>query len=135
MVKHLIKMSRLPRDDEGYSRLGDDALGKEEMRNYTRAEYEKLLFWGFTNRRQDGEKRDGVWYKVTEKGWDFINSKIAVPRTAHVLNGKVLTFSGENITIREAFKTPFDYEQLMAGVDVEVVRKKRGKEEKEADAD
>ncbi len=123
MAKHLIKLSKLPKNIEGWSQLGDKALGKEEMRNYTRAEYEKLEWWGLTEKKQKGRKRDGVWWRLTNKGHEFINKKIKVPFKIYRLGKQTLKFDNSKmINIIDALKTKFIYEQIMAGVDISVVK-------------
>lgn len=130
MVKHLIKLSRLPKDDDGFVQIGDEPLGKEEQRNYTAAEFQKLRYFGLIEKNQPGEQRDGVWWRVTPKGKDFISGKIKVPSNAVVLNGKVLSYSDNEISIVEALETPFNYEQLMAGIDITPPKQKRNKRKK-----
>lgn len=117
MVKHFIKLSRLPTKD-GWVQIGDNSLGLEEFRNYTRAEFQKLQYWGLIERSQPHDLRDGVWWRLTEKGKEFLSGSLKIPDIAYVLNGKVLCFSNEMVDILEAVGTAFNYNLLMSGKEI-----------------
>jgi len=64
--------------------------------------------------RVDGSKRNG-FYKLTEKGRQFVLKQITVPKTFIIYNGKCEGFEGREIGIEEALGKKFDYRELMDG--------------------
>jgi hypothetical protein len=55
-------------------------------------------------------------WKPTQGGVDFAYGRIAVPQKVFTYNADVLKFGEKHIRIAEAFKTKFDYEQVMLPV-------------------
>lgn len=78
----------------------------------------KLAYWGLveeeTAKREDGG-RAGYW-RVTEKGVQFVRARIKVPKYARVYDGRCLSLTGDEVTIREALGSKFNYDELMAGL-------------------
>lgn len=78
-------------------------------------EVSKLAWWGLVveepTLRPDGG-RAGYW-KVTEKGEQFIKGQIKCQKYAHVFDSKVLGHDGEMTGISEAIGSPFHYNELM----------------------
>ena len=66
-----------------------------------------------------GEKADGNthngFYKVTEKGEQFVQKLITVPATATIYNNACIGFSEKQINVQEALKNKFNYDKLMTG--------------------
>lgn len=78
----------------------------------------KLAYWGLveeetTQHRVDGG-RAGYW-KVTQKGVDFLRGAERVPRYAHVYNGRVLGHSGPQMHVRSVAPA-FNLAELMEAV-------------------
>lgn len=79
----------------------------------------KLAYWALVEeermRRPDGG-RAGYW-RVTELGELFIRGKVSMPKYARVYNGRVLSLlPAEQVTIKDALGTKFDYHELMMGL-------------------
>lgn len=76
----------------------------------------KLRYWGLVEEEQvlrpDGG-RAGYW-RVTPMGELFVLGKITVWSHARVYNGKCLGLNGNQITIKDALGSQFDYAELMA---------------------
>lgn len=76
----------------------------------------KTRYWGLTEKkegkREDGSKRVGYW-KLTEKGRQFVRGEITVPQYAKLFNNKSYGLTGDEISIREALGTKFNYDELM----------------------
>lgn len=85
----------------GYQRSGD---------------FPYLVHWGMLEKmegeRADGSKKNG-FYKLTEKGRDFVQRKIKAKATLIIYNGKVEGFEGDEISIEQALGKKFDYRELM----------------------
>lgn len=77
----------------------------------------KLAYWGLaeeaTEKREDGGRAG--WWRVTERGRQFVLGLTTIPRYALIYDGRRLRFDGEPVTIRDALGAKFDYDQLMAG--------------------
>jgi len=78
----------------------------------------KLVYWELIEEddqtREDGSTRAG-WWRVTQKGRWFANGDTTIPRYARIYDGRLLGFTGEQVTIRDALGTKFDYTLLMQG--------------------
>ena len=64
--------------------------------------------------RADGSKKNG-FYKLTDKGRQFVLEQIKVPQTFIIYNGKCEGFEGKEIGIVDALGKHFDYRELMSG--------------------
>lgn len=75
-----------------------------------------LKYWGLIQEKPKGEgtktRTSGMW-KVTEKGYLFIENKIRVPERIHLLNNIFLEFSDETTDVKESLGKYFNYEELM----------------------
>ena len=72
-------------------------------------------WWGLSERQlseDSAAKHSGRW-RITDKGRRFATGRITVPREVYTYNAEVLCFGDDLIYIKDAFKTPFDYEQVM----------------------
>lgn len=79
----------------------------------------KLAYWNLVEEertlRPDGG-RAGYW-RVTRIGELFLKYQCTVPKYARVYNGRVLSLDpSEQVTIKDALGTKFDYSELMAGL-------------------
>lgn len=76
----------------------------------------KLRYWGLLEeertRRPDGGRAG--WWRVTERGREFILRQITVPKYVYEWDGKRIKFDGPEIDIRTALGTKFNYEELMS---------------------
>jgi len=85
-----------------------------------RGDFAKLKHWGLLEqmpaKRDDGSKRTGYW-KITERGTQFMRGQIKVEAYVWIYNEAVITTRPvlELVTIREALKTTFNYQDLMDG--------------------
>jgi hypothetical protein len=86
-------------------------------------DFAKLRYWGLlepkpaekkTEKRKDGSKRVG-FYRMTERGHQFVKGEIKIPRVALVYNGKHHGFVPGEVTIQECLGKEFNYDDLMAG--------------------
>lgn len=91
----------------GYQRSGD---------------FPYLVHWGMLEKmpgkREDGSSKTG-YYKLTDKGRQFVLHQITAQQTLVIYNGKVEGFEGSEISIEEALGKKFDYRELM-GKDLKI---------------
>ena len=78
----------------------------------------KLRHWGLVRPKPndtDPTKRDlGLW-EPTYQGIEFVYDRMRVPKHAHVYNDKLLSLGkGATVSIHEALRDRFNYQQLMA---------------------
>ena len=76
----------------------------------------KLRFWGLlfpkVGVREDKSDRVGL-YKITDRGKEFVENKIYVPKYVSIYNNEALKHSQSKVNIKEALKNKFNYEELM----------------------
>ena len=79
----------------------------------------KLFYWDLIEpligKREEGSKRVGYW-RLTQKGREFVEGKIAIDKNVFVYNNKVYRRSEEKATIKDCLGLKFDYEELMSDV-------------------
>ena len=57
--------------------------------------------------------KNSGFYRITQIGKDFVELKRTLPKHCKTYNNQVYGFSMEQITIKEALSTYFDYDDLM----------------------
>jgi hypothetical protein len=79
----------------------------------------KLENWGLIEEeriaRPDGG-RAGYW-RITNKGEEWLNGKVSVPKYARLYDGKLLSLTGPSWDVFQALGKRFDYRDLMDGSD------------------
>jgi hypothetical protein len=79
----------------------------------------KSVYWKLIEEdngtRDDGSSRSG-WWRVTDRGRDFVRNLIGIPKYARIYDGHLLGFEGEDVRITDALGTKFDYNELMQGI-------------------
>jgi hypothetical protein len=84
-----------------------------------RGDFHKLRYWGLIEAKQDtrddGSKRNG-FYRITEKGRQFVRDRETVPSHVLICNKEVLGFGERVITIKDALGVKFDYNELMGAL-------------------
>jgi hypothetical protein len=74
-------------------------------------DFAKLVHWDLL----ESHEKDSGFYKLTEKGIQFAECRIAVPIAVYIYNGARLDWdSSEMITVVEALNDKFNYEKLMS---------------------
>lgn len=97
----------------------EDYLKGENCPAAIRGDFPKLRYWGLIeaeeSKREDGSKRNG-YYKITQKGIDFVQCKIVVPEAMYIFKNKAYNRPMENdsyISIKQALRGKFNYTELM----------------------
>jgi len=89
---------------------------KYKTRAHLGGDYSKLEYWQLMARMPKDENDDkassGFW-KVTERGYDFLIGKIKVPRYAFIYANRIEGFSDEQISFKDCLANPFDYPEIM----------------------
>lgn len=97
---------------------GTDWCNVPNLINRKGADEAKLRYWGLVE-PQPGERGDGStrtgWWRVTDKGRDYVHGKVLVPYTAHVYDSRCLGLHGDDKSIHDALGHRFNYRELMAG--------------------
>ena len=61
------------------------------------------------------EERENIGYwRITDKGREFVENKIKVPERIILYNGEFHGFDGGDINIIKALNNKFDYDELMS---------------------
>lgn len=80
-------------------------------------DFAKLRFWGLAEEQpntDDGKRTSGMW-AITEKGIAWVKSEITVQKYVDIFNQTPVSFSGEQVNIKNVLGDKFDYEGLMNG--------------------
>ena len=84
--------------------------------SHLRADFHKLCHWSLLEKksgeREDGNPRNG-FYKITGRGIAFANNALTVPSHVVIFNNKFQSFEGEQITIHDALREKFNYQELL----------------------
>ena len=95
----------------------EDYLKGTNCPSSIRGDISKLKYFGLIERedkiRKDGSARAG-YYRVTEKGINFVKNNTTVPKSVNLYNNKAYGFSEEHTNIQEALGQKFNYSELMA---------------------
>lgn len=101
------------------------SIGRPELR----ADFHKLRFWGLLEakieNREDGSKRNG-YYRITGRGLMFAECKLTVPKKVVLLNNKFEGFEGEEINIKQALGSKFNYQEMMQDFAPKTDKEKQG---------
>ena len=112
----LVLLVKAFRTDARYYHVG-------ELRGITQAtgDRAKLRYWGLIEARPkddskaDASKRTSGYWRPTERGMQFADQTITLPRHAYVVDATVLGYSEERRGITECLGKKFDYYELMRG--------------------
>lgn len=86
--------------------------------NAADTEYPKLAHWGLIEEQPNDtnpEKKTSGFWRITDRGIDFVLRKISLQQYLHIYNGSPHSFAGGQINITKALADKFDYNQLMNG--------------------
>jgi hypothetical protein len=75
-----------------------------------------LRWWDLVERRpntEDEKKKHSGYWRVTQKGLDFVLKHTRVPKKVFTYNGEVEGVSLETVAIEDCFKDFFDYQDVM----------------------
>lgn len=80
-------------------------------------DFAKLRYWGFIEERPEKDSKSkartsGFW-KLTEKGRDFVLGKIKVPQKVQLYDGRRLKFEGPEVSFSDCMKEPFSFDEIM----------------------
>lgn len=82
------------------------------------ADFHKLKYMGLVEEKpaesSDEKKNSGYW-KITDNGKLFVETKSTVPKYALIFDGKLFGFMGPNQSINDRLGKKFNYGDLMAG--------------------
>jgi len=83
-------------------------------------DFAKLRFWGLIDEvphveGEDGKKHGGQWV-ITKNGELFVRNMLTVREYFVFYNNKIIDKSAESVSIKDALKQKFDYNDLMKGV-------------------
>lgn len=84
----------------------------ENCKATIRGDFTKLRYWELIE--LNSEKAG--FYRITQKGIDFLNNKIKIPKSALIYNDEVLGFSEKQVSVNDVVKEFFDFEVLMKSV-------------------
>lgn len=78
--------------------------------------YHRAALWGLIEKmptNDDPKKRTSGYWRITEKGKQFVEGNLKVRGEVYVFEGKIIKAGGAEVDIRDALQEKFDYEELM----------------------
>lgn len=97
-----------------YREVGQNYAHVSLTKNETH-EFSQLSWWELIeedNRVRDDGGRAG-WWRITDRGRQFVEDVLRVPKYARIYDGDVIDHEGDQVGIRDALGTRFRYDVLM----------------------
>lgn len=118
MIYALISFSNADQPEDGFIHAEDYFKEQVNSPSSIRGDFPKNRFWGFIeskgDKKEDGNPSSG-YYKITQKGLDFICGKILVQKKVKLYNNQFYGFDGPETDVFAVIKNKFDYQALMNG--------------------
>ncbi len=80
-------------------------------------EISKLEYWGLVYQKakttEDTKAKTSGFWKITDKGIDFVRNKIEVPEQVSIFDARLYGFSEKMTNIVKSLGSKFDYNELM----------------------
>jgi hypothetical protein len=79
-------------------------------------DFAKLSLWGLIEEKPKGateDKRTSGYWKITQKGVDFVLRKSQLPSHVRIYDGRIFGFKGSHVSIVDCLKEKYSYEELM----------------------
>lgn len=111
MAKSLIWLSKQNGDRDGWVDVPITAP-REVLRSN---QLPTTKHWGLVERRPNTDpkvKHSGMW-RITDKGRQFVNNNLRVPKKVYVYNDVVEAWTPEDVCIEDCFTERFDYQDAM----------------------
>lgn len=113
MAYGLILLTRC--QEQGYFHI-EDFLKTQECPSSIRGDIPKLRYFGLIQAMkttETGGPAKAGYYIVTQKGRDFVDGKLTVPKSVNLYNNKQYGFSEDHVNIKRALGSKFNYNELM----------------------
>jgi len=108
----LIVLSKLGDEYHHISKYAEAGEGRIRAPHFA-----ELRFWGMIEKKpnNDSTKKASGFWRITDKGREFVAGEIEVPSRILIFNNKFQGYAenSENINIRQALDNRFDYADLM----------------------
>lgn len=78
--------------------------------------FSTMRHWGLVESAPNDDKNKkaaGVW-RITQKGYNFVNGQIRLPKKAFVYNRTLVAYGDQLMYFRECFGKHFSYEEIMS---------------------
>ena len=80
-------------------------------------DFSKLVYWGLIQEKvkdpDDKIHRTSGYWRITDKGREFIEHKFLLPKYVFVYNSECRGISGEETDIKQALTEKFNYDELI----------------------
>lgn len=114
MARYLIVFARKSGTDNPWLHVETDF---RDVSIPSRGDYAKLRYWGLIEPKPGASERGGRtngYWRITAKGREFVAGTVLIPSHILLLNNRVVGFSDNLVTIRDALGKAFDYDELVA---------------------
>ena len=76
-----------------------------------------LQHWKLLERKAkdvDEDKRGSGFWRLTERGREFVRNRTSIPKHAFVFDNRVITFSTQQVDVTATLGKKFSYNELMS---------------------
>lgn len=95
---------------------GQDWVHLPTVVSGARADEAKLAYWGLIEEQRVVRRDDGGragWWRLTDKGVDFLRGKVSVPKYAIVFDSRCVGFEGDLVDVTVALGEDFNLAELL----------------------
>lgn len=89
---------------------------KNAPREFMQAKtFTNMRYWGLIepHPNDNKEKKGSGYWRITQKGINYMNGQMRLPKKAFVYNRKLVGFGEQQIYFSECFKERFNFEEVM----------------------
>lgn len=79
-------------------------------------DFAKLSYWGLIEEKpkeESEDKRTSGYWKISQRGIDFLGAKLRIPSHVRIYDGKVFGFTGDQVLVTDCLGKKFSYAELM----------------------
>ncbi len=113
MTLFLIGLYKLSKHKEGGYFKNQTVMKKMNI-NTSSLDYSIIKHFGLMEEEINDltEKKNSGYWRITQKGIDFVSQKIEVPSHVNLYNNKVLGFSDTKTNVVKSLGTKFNFKEL-----------------------
>jgi len=113
MARWLINLYKMPREFQHIA-----SIYKFGRHSVSGTDYTVMKYWDLIQQKvnEDEDKKHSGWWRITDKGEQFVERRTAVLSHAHIYNSRLINFVGDRVTIDQCLGKKFSYQELMGGI-------------------
>ena len=114
MTLFLIGLYNLSKHKKG-AYFKNQTIMKKMNINTSSLDYSIIKHFGLMEEEKNDltDKKNSGYWRITQKGIDFVSQKIEVPSHVHLYNNKVLGFSDTKTNVVKSVGSKFNFDELL----------------------